>query len=74
MAIPFRARGDLEIGWSGEAACPPGADGKTCSSSSTVTLSRPGIPLEHIQGQLERVKGESNGVTFEVDGTLNSGA
>ena len=30
-----------------------------------------GIPLEHIQGQLERVKGRSNGVTLEVDGTLN---
>ena len=67
----FRARGDLEIGWSGERDVPAWCKWKNMLVVFDGNTVKTGIPLEHIQGQLERVKGESNGVTFEVDGTLN---
>jgi AsmA-like C-terminal region len=67
----FRARGDLEIGWSGEPNVPAWCEWKNMLVVLDGNTVKTGIPLEHIQGQLERVRGKSNGVTFEVEGILN---
>jgi hypothetical protein len=66
----FRARGDLQIGWSG-VECEPA----WCKWKNTLVVFmdnsvRTGIPLEHIQGQLDQVIGWSNGATLEVQGVL----
>jgi hypothetical protein len=66
----FRARGDLQIGWSGNAGEPA-----WCRWDKTLVVFngnslKTGIPLEHIQGQIEYVSGWSNGRVFEVQGTL----
>jgi hypothetical protein len=66
----FRARGDLEIGWSGVAGEPA-----WCAWNETLVVFndntvKTGIPLEHIQGQLDHVKGWSNGMALKVDGVL----
>ena len=67
---PFRARGDLEIGWSGDER-----DLAWCRWENTKAFFidnsiRTAIPLEHIQGQLENVNGWSNGMALEVEGVL----
>jgi AsmA-like C-terminal region len=66
----FRARGDLQIGWSGEKDAPA-----RCKWENTLVVFNDntlitGIPLEHIQGQLDHVRGSSNGLTLEVHGIL----
>lgn len=66
----FRARGDLEIGWSGR----PG-DFAWCRWDRTLVVFldntvKTAIPLEHVQGQLQAVRGWSNGAGFEVAGVL----
>lgn len=67
----FRARGDLQIGWSGNSGEPA-----WCRWDKTLVVFndnslRTGIPLEHIQGQIENVSGWSNGRALEVQGILN---
>jgi hypothetical protein len=67
---PFTARGNLQIGWSGEADEPA-----WCKWSDTKVVFidnslKSAIPLEHIQGQLEQVRGGSNGQSLEVHGVL----
>jgi hypothetical protein len=67
---PFTARGNLQIGWSGVVGEPA-----WCSWASTravfVDNSLKGeIPLQHIQGQLEDVRGWSDGRALEVHGTM----
>ncbi len=67
----FRARGDLQIGWSGVAQEPA-----WCRWDKTLVVFngnslKTGIPLEHIQGQIDHVSGWSNGRVFEVQGILN---
>ncbi len=66
----FRARGDLEIGWSGR----PG-DLAWCRWDRTLVVFvdntvKTAIPLEHVQGQIQGVRGWSNGAGFEVAGVL----
>ncbi len=66
----FRARGDLEIGWSGR----PG-DLAWCRWDKTLVVFlnntvKTAIPLEHVQGQIQGVQGWSNGAVFEVGGVL----
>ena len=66
----FRARGDLEIGWTGEPGVPAWCKWKDMLVVFDGNTLKTGIPLEHIQGQLEQVRGSSNGMTLEVDGIL----
>jgi hypothetical protein len=66
----FRARGDLQIGWSGIASEPA-----WCRWDKTLVVFngnslKTGIPLEHIQGQIEHVSGWSDGRVLEVQGIL----
>jgi hypothetical protein len=67
----FRAHGDLRIGWSGDIKEPA-----WCRWDKTLVVFngnslKTGIPLEHIQGQMENVSGWSNGRVLEVQGILN---
>ncbi|HEX3450944.1 MAG TPA: AsmA-like C-terminal region-containing protein, partial [Isosphaeraceae bacterium] len=66
----FRAHGDLQIGWSGVEGEPA-----WCKWWNTLVVFndnsvRTGIPLEHIQGQLDNVSGWSNGAALEVKGAI----
>jgi hypothetical protein len=66
----FRARGDLQIGWSGNAG-----DLALCQWKNTLVVFhdntvKTGIPLEHIQGQLDHVGGRSDGRSLEVEGIM----
>jgi hypothetical protein len=68
---PFRARGDLDIGWSGKKG-----DLAWCRWQNTKVIFndnaiRTAIPIEHIQGELRNVSGWSNGMTLEVGGIVN---
>jgi hypothetical protein len=67
----FRARGNLQIGWSGvehELAWCKWKNTLVVFNDNTV---KTGIPLEHIQGQLDHVSGWSNGRSLEIQGILN---
>jgi hypothetical protein len=68
---PFTARGNLQIGWSGvlgeRAWC---RWDQTLAVFNDNTL-KTGIPLEHIQGQLEDVNGWSDGEALEVHGKVS---
>ena len=66
----FRARGDLEIGWTGEPGVPAWCKWKNMLVVFDGNTVKTGIPLEHIQGQLDHVSGWSNGVSLEVEGIL----
>ncbi len=66
----FGARGDLQIGWSGDAREPA-----WCEWTKTLVVLldnsvMTAIPIEHIQGQLDHVKGWSNGAVLEIEGVL----
>jgi hypothetical protein len=70
----FRARGDLQIGWSGVEG-----DLAWCKWSKTLVVFndntiKTAIPLEHIHGQIEQVSGSSNGRQLQVEGILNIGS
>jgi hypothetical protein len=67
---PFTARGNLQIGWSGV----PG-ELAWCQWDNTVVVLndntlKAGVPIEHIQGQLNDVRGWSNGQALEVHGIM----
>jgi len=66
----FRARGDLQIGWSGEKDVPARCEWKNTLVVFNDNTLITGIPLEHIQGQLDQVSGWSNGVVLQVQGIL----
>jgi hypothetical protein len=66
----FRARGDLEIGWTGEPGVPAWCKWKKVLVVFDGNSVKTGIPLEHIQGQLDQVEGSSNGVSLDVKGFL----
>ncbi len=53
----FRARGDLEIGWTGEPGVPAWCKWKNMLVVFDGNTVKTGIPLEHIQGQLDQVRG-----------------
>jgi hypothetical protein len=67
----FRARGDLQIGWTGEAGVPAWCKWKDTLVVFNDNTVKSGIPLEHIQGQLKNVSGWSNGASVEVHGILD---
>ena len=66
----FRARGDLQIGWTGNVREPAWCKWKNTLVVFDGNTVKTGIPLEHIYGQLNKVSGESNGISFSVDGIL----
>jgi len=66
----FYARGDLQIGWKGVEGEPAWCQWKNTLVVFIDNTVKTGIPLEHIQGQLERVSGWSNGLALEVEGIL----
>ena len=66
----FRARGDLQIGWTGVKGEPAWCKWKNTLVVFNDNTVKTGIPLEHIQGQLDHVSGWSNGVVLEVQGIL----
>jgi hypothetical protein len=66
----FRARGDLQIGWSGDEREPAWCKWKNALVVFNGNTIKTGIPIEHIQGQLDHVSGWSNGVALQVEGIL----
>ncbi len=67
----FTARGNLKIGWSGVAHEPAWCswdDVKVVLNDNTL---KTGIPLEHIQGELDKVSGWSNGADLKIEGIMN---
>ena len=66
----FRARGNLRIGWTGEAGVPAWCSWEKTRVVFNDNTVRTGIPLEHIQGVVENVSGWSNGISLEVRGAL----
>ncbi|MFI5459550.1 MAG: AsmA-like C-terminal region-containing protein [Isosphaerales bacterium] len=66
----FRARGDLQIGWTGVQGVPAWCQWKNTLVVFNDNTVKTGIPLEHIQGQLDHVSGWSNGKVLEVQGIL----
>jgi hypothetical protein len=66
----FTARGNLKIGWSGVPGKPAWCQwDKTLVVLNDHTL-KTGIPLEHIQGELDDVSGWSNGQGLRVSGIM----
>ena len=66
----FTARGDLKIGWSGVANEPAWCRWDRMRVVLNDNKLQTGIPLEHIQGELERVSGWSNGLGVKVEGIM----
>ena len=67
----FQARGDLQIGWSGNERELAWCRWKNARVVFIDNAVRTAIPVEHIQGQLENVSGSSNGIAIEVEGMMN---
>ena len=67
---PFTARGNLQIGWSGVVGEPAWCRWDNTRVVFIDNTLKAGIPLEHIQGQLEDVRGWSNGQTMEIHGIV----
>ncbi len=67
---PFTARGNLQIGWSGEAGVPAWCRWDNTRVVFIDNTLKAGVPLEHIQGQLRDVRGWSNGQSIEVHGAV----
>jgi hypothetical protein len=66
----YTARGNLKIGWSGNENEPAWCQWeKTLVVFNDNRLST-GIPLEHIQGEIDNVSGWSNGLTVRVEGII----
>jgi hypothetical protein len=67
---PFRINGNLKLDWSGQ----PGKPARCRWDHVLVVFNdntiQAGLPLEHIQGQLENVWGSSDGADLEVHGAL----
>ena len=68
---PFRASGDLDIGWSGKKDDLAWCQWKNTKVIFNDNSIRTAIPIEHIQGQLDHVNGWSNGVALEIEGRLD---
>jgi hypothetical protein len=66
----FTALGDLEIGWSGVPKEPAWCRWQNTKAFFNDNTVQAGIPLEHIQGQLEQVSGRSDGKSLEVAGKM----
>jgi hypothetical protein len=67
----FRARGDLQIGWSGEPGRPAWCRWEHALAVFDDNSINTGIPIEHIYGQIDHVSGWSDGNNLKVDGVVN---
>jgi hypothetical protein len=67
----FRVKGNLKLGWSGKPGEPARCDWDHALVVFNDNTIQAGLPLEHIQGQLENVSGSSNGANLEVHGALS---
>ena len=68
---PFTAHGDLRIGWSGVKDQPAWCRWDNVTVVLNDNKINTGIPLEHIQGELQHVRGFSDGYRLEVGGVLD---
>ncbi len=66
----FTMRGDLQIGWSGLSGEPAWCRWDKVKVVLNDNQLKTKIPLEHIQGELSRVKGFSNGMELQVEGIV----
>jgi hypothetical protein len=66
----FTARGNLKIGWSGNKDEPAWCQWEKALVVFNDNRLSTGIPLEHIQGEMDNVSGWSNGQTVSVAGNL----
>ena len=67
----FTARGNLKIGWSGLLSETAWCQWDKMLVVLNDNMLKTGIPLEHIQGQLENVSGWSNGLGVKVEGIMS---
>jgi hypothetical protein len=68
---PFRVNGNLKLGWSGRPGDPAHCEWDHALVVFNDNTIQAGLPLEHIQGQLEHVWGRSDGANLEVHGALS---
>ena len=66
----FTAHGDLKIGWSGVSGEPAWCQWEKTLVVFNNNTVKTGIPLEHINGELNNVSGWSNGYVLRVDGAM----
>jgi hypothetical protein len=67
----FRVNGNLNLSWSGKLGEPPRCRWDHALVVFNDNTIQAGLPLEHMQGQLANVWGESDGVSLEVHGALD---
>lgn len=68
----FTLKGNLGLGWSGREGTPVWCrwdNALVVFNDNSVTL-QPGLGLEHIQGQLDHVRGWTDGEAFDLHGAL----
>ena len=70
-AHTFTIRADLGLGWYGVPGHPPWCDWSNGLVVFYGNAIQAGLPLEHIQGQVEGVDGKFDGKALEVHGLLN---
>jgi hypothetical protein len=67
----FRLRADMAIGWEGQ----PGTSAWCRWKNALVVFNgntiQTGLPLEHLQGQIDHLRGQFDGRALEVHGLLN---
>jgi hypothetical protein len=67
----FRVNGNLNLSWSGKLGEPPRCRWDHALVVFNDNTIQAGLPLEHMQGQLANVWGESDGAGLEVHGALD---
>jgi hypothetical protein len=67
----FRVNGNLNLSWSGKLGEPPRCKWDHALVVFNDNTIQAGLPLEHMQGQLANVWGESDGASLEVHGALD---
>ncbi len=66
----FRVNGNLRLGWSGKPGEPAYCEWDNALVVFNGNAIQAGLPLEHIQGQLDHVRGRADGKSLEVHGAL----
>jgi hypothetical protein len=67
----FRVNGNLNLSWSGKPGEPPRCRWDHALVVFNDNTIQAGLPLQHMQGQLANVWGESDGASLEVHGALD---
>jgi hypothetical protein len=68
----FTLRGDLALGWPGRPGDPVWCrwDNALVVFNDNSVQIQPGLDLQHLQGQLDHVRGRTDGEAFDLDGAL----